>query len=226
MRTSLNNVPRALARYVFVVGAAALSLLPAAAPSVKAGATPARRQEGADSQSAAAARQRVNVQPLRQLLPRFREILEHKGAANQTRRARVEADLAEDGSFTDVRVDAAGDREFIRFVTNAAQAVGDSRVFSLVSNQGARRVEMLLRLDGENILASASADIASAEGAQQLATGYGLLLTMARKKAEGRASFPVLSAAHLSANGKQLVLSLEMPREQLGNLLQQHVTPN
>ncbi|HYN85545.1 MAG TPA: hypothetical protein VER32_09840 [Pyrinomonadaceae bacterium] len=218
MRTSLNNVPRSLVRYLFV-GAAALSLLPAAPPARAQG-------DASPSSSSAAGPQKINVQPLKELLARFREIFERAGATAGAREATVEADLAEDGSFTDVRLDGAGDREFLRFASDAAAALSNSRVFSALSKEGARRVEMRLRLDAENVLASASAEVASAERAREMELGYSAMFMLARKRAEGTRAQPLWNGVRLSANGKRLMLSLDVPRETVGNLLHRQITPN
>lgn len=215
MRTSLNHVPRALVRCL-VLGAAALSLLPASSV--------ARAQDGAPASSSApaASPQKINALPLRQLLVKFRELLERKESSGE---ASVEADLGEDGSLTNVWVGGTADRDFLRFADEAARAINDSRVLSVFAKD-ARHVRMRLRLGPEQVEAFAALDTISAERANELAKGYGGMLWVARQRAADRPTFPVWNSVRLSANGKQLVIQLEMPREQVGNLLHQQITPN
>ncbi|HEX5707488.1 MAG TPA: hypothetical protein VFX96_09345 [Pyrinomonadaceae bacterium] len=220
MRASLNNVPRRLVRFV-VLGAAALSLLPATS-------APARAQDGgaaASSSAPAASPQKINAQPLRQLLVKFKQILERKESSGETGEARVEADISEDGSLSNVWVGGTADKDFLQFADETARALNDSRALSVFAKD-ARHVNLRLHLGPEHVEAFAALDVNSAERANELALGYGGMLLVARRRAAERPTLPLWNSVRLSANGKQLVMRLEMPREQAGNLLLQRITPN
>lgn len=131
-----------------------------------------------------------------------------------------EAERAQDGSLHDLRVTsvAAVNGLWPELLRELVEAVGESR--ALAGLQGVGRLSLTLKLDDRHgAFARFSHEAESAERAARLAAGYNALLHIGRVTKRGRPEEPLFRGANVTANGKQLALTLEMPREQLGNLL-------
>lgn len=133
-----------------------------------------------------------------------------------------EARRARDGSLHDVKVTgvAAVNPRWPDLMRDLVAAVGESRV--LAPLEDAERLSITFALDDRRgAFAGLNFDAPSAERADQLRAGYQTLLQAAATQARGRPEEALFRGAHVTANGKQFALTLEMPREQLGNLLRQ-----
>jgi len=136
----------------------------------------------------------------------------------------IEADRNADRSLKGVSVVSEASRNDRRrgLAQEFVGAISDSR--ALAALDGTHHLSMKLRPTQEGVLASATFEVESLQRAQELATDYELLLRAARLQRQGRNESAVLNNMTISANGKQLVMKLDMSREQAGNLLRKHLS--
>ena len=182
-------------------------------------------QDGETARAEARRRVGVDSRPLRELLSKVRRMRE-RGELNLDGPASlaVEGDLNEDGTLSNQTFSFAGDESLRGLAGEIAQSLQESRAYSLL--HGARRVRLTLALDGQSFNARADADADTAERAERMSQGYGVLLNLARLSKKGRPEAVVFNNLTVSANGKRLSLNLDLTREALGNLLLKQVTPN
>ena len=131
-----------------------------------------------------------------------------------------EALRARDGSLSDVKVTsvAAVNPRWPELMRDLVAAVGESRL--LAPLEDAERLSFTFRLDDRRgAFAGLNFEAPSAERASQLKNTYTRLLQLAAPWKHGWPEGLIFSGASATANGKQFALTLEMPREQLGNLL-------
>lgn len=143
-------------------------------------------------------------------------------SADDTFEMTFEARRAADGSLHDVRVKsvAAVNPRWPELMRDLVAAIGESRV--LAPLEDAERVSLTFRLDDRRgAFAGLNFDAPSAERADQLRAAYASLLQLAAAQRRGFPEEALFRGAHVTANGKQFAVTLEMPREQLGNLLRQ-----
>jgi hypothetical protein len=133
----------------------------------------------------------------------------------------VTADRNEDGTL---------DRETVRFewektadeTMNAlaqefVTAISESRVLSIL--KGAKQVRMALRLDGQTVSVRIVTAVESGSRAEQMATGYGLLLLTARRAKQGTDEGELYNRVKVSSEGQNFVLGFEMPRDAAGKMI-------
>ena len=133
-----------------------------------------------------------------------------------------EAERARDGSLHNLKVTsvAAVNGRWPDLMRDLAAAVGESRL--LAPLEDAERLSLTFRLDQRRgAFAGLNFEARSAGHAEQLKNAYTTLLRLAAAHAQGRPEEALFRGANVTANGKQFALTLEMPREQLGNLLRQ-----
>ena len=133
-----------------------------------------------------------------------------------------EARRAGDGTLSDVKVTsvAAVNGRWPELMRDLVAAIGESRV--LAPLEDAERLNLTFRLDDRGgAFAGLDFEAPSAERASQLKSSYTALLQGAATFNRGRPEEALFRGAHVTANGKQFAVTLEMPREQLGNLLRQ-----
>lgn len=218
----------ALVRYV-VLGAVALSVLPAQAFAALPLLLAARAQDDAPTGGATAppAPLALNARPLHQLLDKAKR-LRDEGAFDLSRTIELsfDADLNEEGSLTNVSpVTAAPDLPRLRELgEDIVSALSESHL--LAALKGAQHLRVALRLDAAQLTASLTADTASDQHAAQMARGFDTLFRIAQHTNKGRDVAAVYNGMTASASGKQLAFRLEMSRQDAGNLLLRQITPN
>ena len=234
----------ALLRYA-VLGAVALSILPAPSAALPAGApqdkTGARAdsepqraprrgaaQETAFAQEGAAVKRppRVNTQPFKDLLLRAKRLYDAGQLdLGRTIELSAEADRADDGTLTNVRMSGpAGDPVHRELATEVVAAISRSHLLQFL--EGVPHLRLKFILDQQRLAITSSAEVASEERASQMAAGYGTLLAVARIRERARPSGIVWNRMGFKADGKQFAVTLEMSREEAGQLLLQLITPN
>jgi hypothetical protein len=133
-----------------------------------------------------------------------------------------EAERHRDGSIHDLRVTsvAAVNGLWPSLMRELIEAVSRSRV--LAPLEDVERLSFTLRLDDRRgAFAGLNFEARSSEHAEQLKNAYATLLQLAAARAQGRPEEALFRGANVTANGKQFALTLQMPRERLGNLLRQ-----
>jgi hypothetical protein len=132
-----------------------------------------------------------------------------------------EAERAPDGSLRDPRVTslAAVNERWPELMREVVSALSEGRLLAPLEDAG--RLNLTFKLDPRAAHASVSFEAQSAERAAQLKRAYEGLLYIGGAAKKGRHEEALFRSAYVTANGKQLALTLEMPRERLGNLLRQ-----
>lgn len=133
-----------------------------------------------------------------------------------------EAERRRDGSIHNLRVTslAAVNGLWPSLMRELVAAVSLSRV--LAPLEGVERLSLTFRLDDRRgAFAGLNFEARSADDAARLQNAYTALLRLAAASQRGRPEEALFRGANVTANGKQFALTLEMPREQLGNLLRQ-----
>ena len=85
---------------------------------------------------------------------------------------------------------------------------------------------MNFALDTERFRAETASAAPSEARAAEMARGYRVFVNAGRLMRRGTDEGAVLNNMKVSASGKQLLMNLDMPREQLGNILLRQITPN
>jgi hypothetical protein len=166
----------------------------------------------------------INAAPFRELLAKTRRLIEAGELNSQdVFDFVIEAERNADGTLRDIKFTeaAAANGRWRSLVREFVAVLSDSGALSAL--QDADRLTISLRLD-ERASARLHAVVKSNEQAAQLAQNYNSLLELGRFSQHGRAGVEVLNNMAFSANGKQLMMQLEMSREMFGNLLRQQLS--
>lgn len=212
-----------------VLGALALGVLPAAAKR-PAHAAPPQSKTVADTGSApraAAPAARADTAPMRAFLARAKRMKDQgKLDLSRPREVTIEADRAEDGTLSNAAVTgaSAADANFRRLAQDFVSSLNESR--SLRPLKDVSRVRMTFALDGQRFTMHTASETPSEARADEMARGYRVMVNAGRIIKRGTDTAVVLNNMKISASGKRLLMSLDMPREQMGNILLKQITPN
>ncbi len=240
------DAARTLARFA-VLGAFVLGVVPGApralaqarksAGGVNAGvkktakteepAPGAAKAEGPKAEGAKAAGPKVNVGPIKAFLARSKRLHEQgKLDLSKPQSIVVEGDRREDGTLTGVQItgESAADPQLRAVAQDFVASVNDSHALAFLSDVS--RVRMTFTLDGERFKALTASETPSEQRADEMARGYRMLINAGRLVKRGTDEGALLAGMKVSSNGKQLLMNLDMPREQMGNILLRQITPN
>jgi hypothetical protein len=214
-----------LARFA-VVGAFVLGVLPASA-EVLAQAQKTVADAGASKTAAKAEGGKVNMGPIKAFLARARRLNEQgKLDLSKPQVLTVEGDRQDDGTLTNVTIagESASNTEFKRVAEDFVSSLNESRALAVLDDVS--HVRMNFALDLARFRSETAADAPSETRAAEMARGYRVLVNAGRLMRRGTDEGALLNGTKVSANGKQLLMTLDMPREQLGNILLRQITPN
>ena len=234
------DAARQLARFA-VLGAFVLGLVPggraALAQARKTGGGVAAADAGvkktakaeptAGAGAAKAGNARVDVKPIKAFLARSRRLHEQgKLDLSKPQEIVVEGDRQEDGTLTGVQVtgESAADPALRAVAQDFVASVNDSHALAFLSDVS--RVRMTFTLDGERFKALTASSAPTEARAEEMARGYRMLINAGRLMKRGTDEGAILSGMKVSASGKQLLMNLDMPREQMGNILMRQITPH
>lgn len=209
-----------LVRFV-VIGAFVLGVLPVPGGALLF-AQPQKTNPNATSKPV-----RVNAAPLRAWLAQARRQKDAgKLDLSGPRAVTIEADRAEDGTLSNAVITgpSARDPQFRKLAEDFVAALNQSKGLSFL--QDVSHVRMNFALDGERFKTDSASDAPNAQRAEEMARGYRAMVNVARLMKRGSDEAVVLNNMKFSSSGKQLLMSLDMPREQMGNLLLKQITPN
>jgi hypothetical protein len=138
----------------------------------------------------------------------------------------VEGDRQQDGTLTNVSVTGASssDPELKRVAQDFVLSVNESRALAFLNDVS--HVRMTFTLDGLRFRAETASDAPTEARAAEMARGYRMLVNAGRLMRRGTDEGAILNGMKVSSSGKQLLMNLNMPREQLGNILLRQITPN
>jgi hypothetical protein len=242
------DAARTLARFA-VLGAFVLGLVPggraalaqarkaggrvAAPEATSAGVKKTAKTEAPKAGSAANAggtkteSAKVNVKPIKAFLARSRRLHEQgKLDLSKPQTIVVEGDRQADGTLTGVQItgESASDVALRAVAQDFVTSVNESHALAFLTDVS--RVRMTFTLDGERFKAMTASDAPSEARAEEMARGYRMLINAGRLMKRGTDEGALLSGMKVSSSGKQLLMNLDMPREQMGNILLRQITPN
>jgi hypothetical protein len=170
---------------------------------------------------------KVNVKPIKAFLARSKKLHEAgKLDLSQPRSVVVEGLRGRDGTLTNVQItgESASDPALRAVAQDFVTSLNDSRALAFLTDVS--RVRMTFTLDGERFKALTASDAPTEARAEEMARGYRMLINAGRLMRRGTDEGALLSGMKVSASGKQLLMNLDMPREQMGNILLRQITPN
>ena len=170
---------------------------------------------------------KVDVKPIKAFLGRSRRLHEQgKLDLSKPQTIVVEGDRQEDGTLTGVQItgESASDPALRAVAQDFVTSINDSHALAFLSDVS--RMRMTFTLDGERFKALTTSDAPSEVRAEEMARGYRMLINAGRLMKRGTDEGALLSGMKVSASGKQLLMNLDMPREQMGNILLRQITPN
>jgi pyruvate/2-oxoglutarate dehydrogenase complex dihydrolipoamide acyltransferase (E2) component len=185
-------------------------------------AAPAAKAEAAKPESA-----KVDVKPIKAFLARSRRLhADGKLDLSKPQTIVVEGDRQEDGTLMGVQItgESTADPAMRAVAQDFVASVNDSHALAILSDVS--RVRMTFTLDGERFKALTTSDAPSEARADEMARNYRMLINAGRLMKRGTDEGALLSGMKVSASGKQLLMNLDMPREQMGNILLRQITPN
>ena len=230
------DAARQLARFA-VLGAFILGLVPGG----RAALAQARKTSGGVAASDAgvkktaktetpktsAEKSKVDVKPIKAFLARSRRLHEQgRLDLSKPQTIVVEGDRAEDGTLTGVQItgESANDPALRAVAQDFVASVNDSHALAFFNDIS--RMRMTFTLDGERFKALTTSDTPAEARAEEMARGYRMLINAGRLLRRGTDEGALLGGMKVSASGKQLLMNLDMPREQMGNILLRQITPN
>jgi hypothetical protein len=236
------DAARTLARFA-VLGAFVLGFVPgsraalaqvrkagggvAAPEATSTGVKKTAKTETPTSEKPKSENTKVDVKPIKAFLGRSRRLHEQgKLDLSKPQTIVVEGDRQEDGTLTGVQItgESATDPMLRAVAQDFVTSINDSHALAFLSDVS--RVRMTFTLDGERFKALTASDAPSETRAEEMARGYRMLINAGRLMRRGTDEGALLSGMKVSASGKQLLMNLDMPREQMGNILLRQSTPN
>ena len=233
------DAARVLARFA-VLGAFVIGFVPggraALAQTRKAGGRIAATGAGAARKPAAkpeparpahAEGGKVDLKPIKAFLARSRRLHEQgKLDLSRPRSIAVAGDRGEDGTLSNVQItgESASDPQLRAVAQDFVASVNDSHALVFLSD--VTRLTMTFTLDGERFRAETASDTPTEARAEEMARNYRVLLNVGRIAKRGTDEGALMAGMKVSSNGKQLLMNLDMPREQMGNILLRQITPN
>jgi hypothetical protein len=170
---------------------------------------------------------KVNVKPIKAFLARSKKLHEQgKLDLSKPQSVVVVGDRQADGTLTSVQItgDSASDPALRAVAQDFVNSVNDSHALAFLSDVS--RMSMTFTLDGERFKAVTTSDAPTEARAEEMARGYRMLINVGRLAKRGTDEGALLGGMKVSASGKQLLMNLDMPREQMGNILLRQITPN
>jgi hypothetical protein len=170
---------------------------------------------------------KVNIRPIKAFLARSKKLHEEgKLDLSKPQSIVVVGDRREDGTLTNVQItgESAADPALRAVAQDFVNSVNDSHALAVLTDVS--RVSMNFTLDGERFKALTTSDAPSEARAEETARNYRMLLNVGRLAKRGTDEGAIMGGMKVSASGKQLLMNLDMPREQMGNILLRQITPN
>ncbi len=170
---------------------------------------------------------KVNTSPFKAFIARSKKLKDDgKLDLSKPREITVEADRNEDGTVSNAVItgEAAADPNMKKVALDFVSTLNESRALNFL--EGVSRVRMNFALDSERFKVLSHAEAPTEARATEMARGYRTLVNVARLMKRGGDEAVVLNNMKISASGKQLLMNLDMPREQMGNILLRQITPN
>jgi hypothetical protein len=136
----------------------------------------------------------------------------------------LEADRNEDGTLTNMVMTggSASDPVLKELAKDVVTTLSASRALEFL--QGSRHLKLRLVLNRQKLSIAVNTEMDTAERASSMANVYGLGIAVMRMKKGGTDEGQVWKNTKVSAQGKAIVVTFDMPRETAGSLLAKQVS--
>jgi hypothetical protein len=164
----------------------------------------------------------INKRPFVDLLVKYNELkvkgeLDLSGPVEMT----IEADRNPDGTLRNVQVvRKSGDPKLVEATKDFVAALSASGALNFL--EGTDHLTLTLKLDAA-VSVSASTEAASESEARQKALGYNALLLGGAYLKKGRDEGTIMSNTKVTASGKQITISFNLPREAISAMLKKQI---
>jgi hypothetical protein len=165
----------------------------------------------------------INKRPFVDLLVKYNELkdkgeLDLSGPVEMT----IEADRNPDGTLRNVVViRKSGDPKLIQATKDFVAALSASGALDFL--EGTDHLTLMLKLDAAVVSVSASTQAASDAEARQRATGYNALLFTGALLKRGRDEGTIMSNTKVTASGKNITISFNLPRAAISDMLKKQI---
>jgi hypothetical protein len=200
-----------------------------ATPDPNASPTPADPAQAAEAEMDRIAKAnnidrppRINTKPFEDIAARGKQLFDEgklnlNGAVGVT----ATAERNEDGTLKRETVklvwEQATDETLAALAQEFLNAISESKVLGVL--KGAKDVQMSLRLDQQNVSVKISTAFESSARAQEMATGYGVLLLAARNAKNGTDEGELYKRLQVDAAGNNFIMTFDMPRDAAGKMI-------
>jgi len=219
------GAPRALAQARKTAGGAATGVKKTAKTEGPKGAAADNAEAPKAGTKATGAK--VNVGPIKAFLARSKRLHEQgKLDLSEPQSVVVEGDRGEDGTLTNVQFsgDSTSDPQLRAVAQDFVASLNESHALAVL--EGVTRIRMTFVLEGQRFKALTESETPTEARAEEMARGYRMLINAGRLLRRGTDEGALLGGMKVSSSGKQLLMNLDMPREQMGNILLRQIGPN
>ncbi|MGB8511117.1 MAG: hypothetical protein WCD76_22290, partial [Pyrinomonadaceae bacterium] len=165
----------------------------------------------------------VNLKPLKDVLKTAKQMLaDGKIDLNKTIDMTVEADLKEDGTLENAEItNQQGDENLRDLAKTFVSRLGASAVLKFLNEKqvDVRHLIMTVKIDGQEVKISVAAQVTSEDRAAEMARGYGGLIGGKRLFKQGKDEDKLWDNMNVNADGKQVIMQFQIPRDTAGELL-------
>jgi hypothetical protein len=136
----------------------------------------------------------------------------------------IETALDKNGKFAKADVTRkVGDDTLVDLGTRLVAAMNDSGVLfylkKINEDKPGTRIVFTIKQDGSEVLAIVESEVSSADSANKLARGFGLLMTLGADSRKGHDEEVLLKSTKVSADGNKVVFKLTMPRQDVVDIV-------
>jgi hypothetical protein len=117
----------------------------------------------------------------------------------------------------------SGDPNLIAVAKRLVGAINDSNVLYFLEGSGEGQVRFIVMMDQAQITASVESEVESADQAQKMASGYGVMLLLGKAARQGKDEAVIYQNTRISARGRQVVVNFSMPRQAAGAMLKKQL---
>jgi hypothetical protein len=117
----------------------------------------------------------------------------------------------------------SGDPNLIAVAKRLVGAINDSNVLYFLEGSGEGQVRFIIVMDQSQVTASVESEVESADQAQKMASGYGVMLLLGKTARQGKDEAVIYQNTRISARGNQVVVNFSMPRHAAGEMLKKQL---
>lgn len=168
---------------------------------------------------------KINKRPLKDWLARANE-LKTKGQLDLSGTVELVIMAQRDDKgrlYNPQVVRKSGDPQLIAVAKDLVAALNSSNALYFLEGSGGGDVRFVVKMDQSQVAASVESDVGSAEKAQQMARGYGVMLVFGKAARQGKDEAIIYQNTRISARGKQVVVNFSMPRQAAGEMLKKQL---